>query len=89
MKIFPGAIPRPWRRPGTYTPWLWLVVLEAGEYTRQGVSAGRLPVIDIAPEALKSAFPPPDTTWAWAHVHLNFALPGQPDQQTEEARRRS
>jgi len=66
-------------------PWLWLVVLEAGEYTRQGVSAGRLPVIDIAPEALKSAFPDPepDTTWAWAHVHLNFALPGQPDQQTE------
>ena len=41
------------------------------------------------PEALKSAFPPPapDTTWAWAHVHLNFALPGQPDQQTEEARK--
>lgn len=56
-------------------PWLWLVALTEEEYKRQGISAGKLPVIELTPQALRDAFPDPDTAAAWAHVHLNFGLP--------------
>jgi hypothetical protein len=78
----------PWRyspsvaKAGQLKPWVWLVVLAEGEYTRAGMM-GTLPVIEISPTALQSAFPHPDTTWAWAHVQLNSGLAVQPSNVTE------
>ena len=61
---------------GKLKPWLWLTVLEESEYQRiQGVK-NQTPVIEISADALHSAFPDPDTTPAWAHVHLNFKPEG-------------
>lgn len=56
-------------------PWIWLVALTEVEYKRQGISGGKLPVIEVTPQALRDAFPDPNTTAAWAHVHLNFGVP--------------
>ncbi|NUN99204.1 MAG: hypothetical protein HUU01_01175 [Saprospiraceae bacterium] len=56
-------------------PWIWLVALTETEYKRQGISDGKLPVIEITPQALRDAFPDPDSAAAWAHVHLNFGVP--------------
>ncbi len=64
-------------------PWLWLTVLEDSEFARRGISEGKLPMIEIFPDALKNALPNPDSTWAWAHVHLNRDLPFQANQQNE------
>jgi hypothetical protein len=57
-------------------PWLWLVVLSENEYKRIKAVKNGLPVIDIAPEAMPSVFPAPDTASSWAHVHLNFKPAG-------------
>lgn len=69
----------PWRytpqgQPGgRLSPWLWLVALADGEFARKGVT-GTLPAIEISPEGQRGAFPPLETAWAWAHVHLNFGV---------------
>lgn len=66
---------------GILKPWLWLIVLAENEYERISGGKNRLPVINIRPEAMQSAFPAPETTASWAHVHLNF----KPDGTTAKA----
>ncbi len=61
---------------GNLKPWIWLTVLEETEYRRIKTASGQLPAIEIFPDAILNAFPPPDTTAAWAHVHLNFEPEG-------------
>ncbi len=57
---------------GKLKPWLWLIVLRESEYERVSGGKNNLSIIDIAPDAMQSALPNPDTTTSWAHVHLNF-----------------
>ncbi len=73
----------PWRyspvlpkQGGKLTPWIWLVILTENEYVRIMGGKNRMPVIDITPEAMQSAFPAAETTASWAHVHLNFEPEG-------------
>ncbi|MGB7537145.1 MAG: hypothetical protein WBM17_01280 [Anaerolineales bacterium] len=60
-------------------PWLTLAVLEADtEFQEGGNLQGRpLPFITIANPG--QVLPPADQLWAWAHVHVNGALAGDPD----------
>lgn len=65
------AAPSPDRR--RLTPWLTLAVLEEGEFEEGGNILGKpLPFVKIPNAASK--LPPPDSLWAWAHVHVNGAL---------------
>jgi hypothetical protein len=58
-------------------PWLTLIVLADGEFS-EGVSPGKRPLPFITvPDA--SVFPPADDLWAWAHVHFNQSLSGDPN----------
>ena len=72
----------PWRYTpllpvnGKLAPWLWLVVLKQDEFERVSITEGSLPAIEIFSSAMSKAFPDPDTTWAWAHTHLNFTIEG-------------
>lgn len=68
------ALPDP--ATGALKPWIWLTVLEENEYRRTTSVKGQLPTIEVLPDALTNAFPDPDTTAAWAHVHLNFKPEG-------------
>ncbi|REG90269.1 hypothetical protein [Algoriphagus antarcticus] len=61
---------------GKLAPWIWLIVLTENEYLRVTGVKGKLPAIDITSEAMLSAFPAPETTASWAHVHLNFEPEG-------------
>jgi hypothetical protein len=57
-------------------PWLTLLVLAEDEFADRGTaSGGPLPVIEVLHP---DAFPTFDTLWAWAHVHVNGALGGNP-----------
>ena len=56
-------------------PWLWLVALADDEFVVRGRTQ-RLAVIEVSPSALRSAFPDPATTAAWAHVQIDAALEG-------------
>jgi hypothetical protein len=52
-------------------PWIFLLVLEEGEFEERPLSVP-LPVIRLAGTASPGAvLPPPDQTWAWAHVHVS------------------
>lgn len=53
-------------------PWITLVVLAAGELERGPIELA----ITVANAA--SLFPPARQTWAWAHVHVNASLGGDP-----------
>ena len=61
-------------------PWLNLIILAEGEYTRDETTTGVLPSITVLSDgtsssgATSSAFPDPGKSWAWAHVHLNGDL---------------
>ncbi|QHT69141.1 hypothetical protein GXP67_22100 [Rhodocytophaga rosea] len=72
----------PWRyspflpATGKLSPWLWLTALREEEFVRHSPTETSLPAIEINSAALQTAFPAPDTTWAWAHTHLNFAVEG-------------
>lgn len=73
----------PWRyspavpeQGGILKPWLWLIVLTENEYGRITGGKNKLPVIVIFPEVMPSAFPAPQSTASWAHVHLNFKPEG-------------
>lgn len=57
---------------GKLKPWLWLVVLRESEFKRTTSSKSSLPIIHIQPDSVLSAFPEPNSTSSWAHVHLNF-----------------
>lgn len=61
---------------GILKPWLWLIVLAENEYERISGGKSSLPVINIMPGAMQSAFPAPETIASWAHVHLNFKPDG-------------
>ncbi len=69
----------PWRYTpkvpvdGQLAPWLWLVVLTDEEFVRKSMT-GILPTIEITPNGQRAAFPPPETTGAWAHTQLNFEV---------------
>ena len=67
-------------------PWLTLVVLTEDEFTdRATVSGSPLPVIEV-PDTT-ATFPDFDDLWAWAHVHVNHALGGDPADQVGNATR--
>ncbi len=53
-------------------PWIFLAVLEEEEYQDRPSGSGPLPVIQLT-EGTKweDILPPPDQSWAWAHVHVN------------------
>jgi len=58
-------------------PWLTLIMLAESEFT-EGVTPGKRPLPFITvPDA--SVFPPADELWAWAHVHFNQSLSGDPN----------
>jgi len=58
-------------------PWIALVVLTEDEFKEGANAAGRpLPYITVASTML---FPPADELWAWAHVHFNESLSGDPN----------
>jgi hypothetical protein len=57
-------------------PWIFLVVLEEGEFVDRK-SSGPLPTLELA-EGFDPAvlLPRPDQTWAWAHVHVSQNIIG-------------
>jgi hypothetical protein len=57
-------------------PWIALVVLKQGEEFSEGanIAARPLPYITLKNNARQTAFPDPETCWAWAHVHVNRGL---------------
>jgi hypothetical protein len=57
-------------------PWLALVVLKEAEEFSEGadIAARPLPYITLVNDARETAFPDPETCWAWAHVHVNRGL---------------
>ena len=61
-------------------PWIALVVLADGEFqppqVRDTKDGAKVQFITV-PDA--SVFPPPDELWAWAHVHFNTSLSGDPN----------
>jgi hypothetical protein len=63
-------------------PWIFLVVLEEGEFLEPKRS-GPLPAFELA-EGLDpdSIFGRPDQTWAWAHVHVSQNIIGNSLQTT-------
>ncbi|MDR7253973.1 hypothetical protein J2X46_002963 [Nocardioides sp. BE266] len=67
-------------------PWLTLVVLAEDEFVdRATLSGGKLPVIEATDSA--GTFPDWATQWAWAHVHVNGTLGGDPNDQPGNATR--
>lgn len=54
-------------------PWLFLVVLEEGEYSFDENTQGPLPFLALSANQ-GDVFPPESQTWAWAHVHVNVDL---------------
>lgn len=59
-------------------PWLALVVLEEDEFEDGRSMLGRpLPYVEVADPHEK--LPPFEELWAWAHVHVNGELGGDPD----------
>jgi hypothetical protein len=58
-------------------PWIALIVLADGEFIEGAKPAGRpLPHITVADLGV---FPPSGELWAWAHVHFNQSLSGDPN----------
>ncbi len=58
-------------------PWIALVVLADGEFSPPQVNAVTKVQFITVPNA--NVFPPPDELWAWAHVHFNTSLSGDPN----------
>lgn len=58
-------------------PWIALIVLEESEFKEGKDTAHRpLPYIEVSDAKL---FPPAEELWAWAHVHFNQSLSGDPN----------
>jgi hypothetical protein len=77
----------PWRYSpltpdgGTHrlSPWLVLVVLTDGEFTRNTAPGRPLTSFVLTSTARRAdIFPVVGQEWAWAHVHVNAALGGKP-----------
>ena len=66
-------------------PWIFLVVLEEGEFVerRAGRPLAAFEINDDLDPA--SFFPPPDQSWAWAHVHVSQNIIGSTLQTTDDA----
>lgn len=65
-------------------PWLALVVMEKHEFKMSRITGGPLPSFvatgtDDLTGAESAAFPAPEDSWAWAHVHLNADLTARED----------
>ncbi|GAB3639278.1 hypothetical protein GCM10027422_48690 [Hymenobacter arcticus] len=73
-KIVSSPTPDP-ALPNTPLPWLLLLVLQAGEFERQGQTGQPLPSINIL-AAAAAAYPSPDPEQQklWAHVQVNKSL---------------
>ena len=66
-------------------PWICLVVLEEGEFVERRASRP-LAAFEINDDFdPASFFPPPDQSWAWAHVHVSQNIIGSTLQTTDEA----
>jgi hypothetical protein len=65
-------------------PWIFLVVLKEDEFTDRN-GGGPLPAFELK-EGLDPAtfFPPPDQSWAWAHVHVSQNIIGSALQTTTD-----
>jgi pyruvate/2-oxoglutarate dehydrogenase complex dihydrolipoamide acyltransferase (E2) component len=65
-------------------PWIFLVVLKEDEFTDQKAT-GPLPAFELK-EGLDPAtfLPPPDQSWAWAHVHVSQNIIGNALQTTSD-----
>jgi hypothetical protein len=57
-------------------PWLWVLALKTTEFTRLGATTSGLQSIEVNGDAMAAALPAPNTSWAWAHTHLNFIPQG-------------
>lgn len=55
------------------TPWITLLVLEEGEFTRNDSPARPLPSVSLNGVAAGEVLPPDSQLYAWAHVHVNAA----------------
>ncbi|HEY0431400.1 MAG TPA: hypothetical protein VGC61_06265, partial [Pyrinomonadaceae bacterium] len=55
-------------------PWLWLLVLEEGEFDLLPPFEAALPVVHLHENVGQAAFPKPNQSADWAHVHLNFKI---------------
>lgn len=78
----------PWRytpaipAAGRLSPWIWLVALRDNEFVRRAATETSLPAIEINGDAMRTAFPDPGTTWAWAHIHINGKAEGTTQETT-------
>ena len=60
-------------------PWIALLALKDGEFKRTNIPGRSLPALVLTASAKRAdLFPPVGQEWAWAHVHMNQALPGTP-----------
>jgi hypothetical protein len=57
-------------------PWIWVLALKNTEFTSLGPTSAGLQSIEVNADAMAAALPPADTSWAWAHTHLNFIPQG-------------
>jgi hypothetical protein len=55
-------------------PWISLLVLKEGEFTRDTTPGRPLQSVKLQGVTAAQIFPPDDQLWAWAHVHVNGSL---------------
>jgi len=55
-------------------PWISLLLLKEGEFTRDTSPSRPLPSVTLQGIAAAAVLPPEDQLWAWAHVHVNEKL---------------
>jgi len=62
-------------------PWISLLILKEGEFTRDTSPSRPLPSVTLEGIAAAAVLPPDSQLWAWAHVHLNesFGTSRTPD----------
>jgi hypothetical protein len=58
-------------------PWIALVVLAAGEFSPPQLNP--VTKVQFVTASDVKVFPHPDDLWAWAHVHFNTSLSGDPN----------
>ena len=69
------------------TPWISLLLLKDGEFTRNDSPSRPLPSVTLKGVTASTVLPPADQLWAWAHVHMNgtFGAAHTPDLGALEA----
>ena len=59
-------------------PWIFLMVLEEGEFDPDVSHDGTLPVVTLSEDVEPGeVFPPAEQGWAWAHVHVSKDITGE------------